>query len=78
MLGGESFEDMHPDDRERMRAHFAGMLATGNGGVAEFRFVARDGEIRHIESRASPVRGPDDIHRRSLQILVTPTATVRS
>ena len=27
---------------------------------------------------ASPVVGPDDIQRRSLQILVNPTATVRS
>jgi PAS domain S-box-containing protein len=59
LLGGESFGDMHPDDRERMRAHFARLLATGSGAVAVFRFIARDGEVRHIESHASPVRGAD-------------------
>jgi two-component system sensor histidine kinase UhpB len=56
LVGRETFADMHPDDRERMRQHFGELVRTGYGPVAEFRLLTPKGEVRHIESHASTVR----------------------
>jgi PAS domain S-box-containing protein len=73
-LGTMSLADMHPDDRERMRRHFAELVRTGAGPMAEFRFIAR-GEVRHIESHASTVREPNG--RVRLIIVVGRDVTAR-
>jgi PAS domain S-box-containing protein len=74
LVGGASLADMHPEDRERMRQHFADLVRTGAGPVAEFRFIAR-GEVRHIESHASTVREPNG--RVRLVIVVGRDITAR-
>lgn len=50
MKGTDSFAEIHPDDRERIREIFRETVETGIGMHAEFRFVLKDGSIRHMES----------------------------
>jgi len=49
-VGSTSFMEIHPDDRERIKAAFRRTVATGVGERGEFRFVLKDGSVRHIES----------------------------
>jgi PAS domain S-box-containing protein len=56
LIGRETFADMHPDDRSRMQRHFADLVRDGSGPAAEFRLVARSGEVRYVESNASTIR----------------------
>ncbi len=56
LQGTSSFHEIHPDDREKMKAIFEETLKTGIGNRAEYRFVRPDGSIRHIESQGSVVR----------------------
>jgi PAS domain S-box-containing protein len=55
-VGTNSFEDVHPDDRPRVEQIFRETLTTGIGQRAEYRFVTRDGLIRHMESQGSVIR----------------------
>lgn len=57
LVGTDSFEEIHPEDRPRVRAIFHETMVTGVGREAEFRFLLRDGRVRHIESRASVIQG---------------------
>jgi len=54
--GTGSFEEIHPDDRERIRRIFQETVSTGVGQRAEFRFLLRDGTIRYVESQGSVMR----------------------
>lgn len=56
LQGTDSFREIHPDDRERIRQVFFTTVNTGVGHRAEFRFMARDGSIRFIESQGSVIR----------------------
>jgi two-component system, cell cycle sensor histidine kinase and response regulator CckA len=56
LKGTDSFNEIHPDDREKIREIFAKTVRTGNGMRAEYRFLLRDGSVRHIESQGSVVR----------------------
>jgi diguanylate cyclase (GGDEF)-like protein/PAS domain S-box-containing protein len=56
--GSDSFSEIHPEDRERIRAVFRKTVATGTGERAEFRFLLKNGSIRHIESEGNVVRDP--------------------
>ena len=57
--GSNSFREIHPDDRERIKEIFRRTIATGIGECAEFRFVLKDGSIRHMESDGRAIRGAD-------------------
>lgn len=57
--GSSSFHEIHPDDRERIRALFGKTVETGIGECAEFRFVLKDGSIRHMESDGRAIRDAD-------------------
>ena len=57
--GSSSFLEIHPDDRERIKEIFRRTVATGAGECAEFRFVLKDGSIRHMESDGQAIRGAD-------------------
>lgn len=59
LVGTDSFADIHPEDRERIRAVFAGTVATGVGQRVEYRLQGRDGALRNIESQGSVVRDAD-------------------
>ncbi len=47
---------VHPDDRERCRAHWRDSLATGDAYDIEYRLRHRSGEYRWVLTRALPVR----------------------
>src|SRR5215467_1257805 len=52
----DSFKQIHPDDRVRVRATFDETVKTGVGRRIEFRFQLKDGSVRHIESEGRVIR----------------------
>ncbi|PTY02532.1 hybrid sensor histidine kinase/response regulator [Opitutaceae bacterium EW11] len=54
--GAESFQDVHPEDRSRVRQSFLETVRTGAGRRSEFRFLLRDGGVRYIEAQSSVLR----------------------
>jgi len=52
----DSFQEIHPDDVERIRGIVAKTVASGVGRRAEYRFVLQDGTVHHIESQVSVIR----------------------
>lgn len=54
--GSNSFMEIHPDDRDRIKEVFRKTVATGIGECSEFRFVLRDGSIRFMESDGRAIR----------------------
>ncbi len=56
LKGTDSFAEIHPDDRERVRTTFAETVRTGVGQRINFRFVLTDGGIRDIESQGGVIR----------------------
>ena len=54
--GSDSFEEVHPDDRERMRTIFQETVKSGIGQRTEYRLLLKDGTIRYIESQGSVIR----------------------
>ena len=66
-IGSDSFHEVHPDDRERIRRIFTETVRTGVGQCAEYRFVGHDGTVRYIESKASVLR---DASGRITNVLV--------
>lgn len=54
-VGSDSFMEIHPEDRERIKAVFRKTVATGVGERVEFRFALKDGSIRHIESEGRAI-----------------------
>lgn len=59
LRGSNSFEQIHPDDKERVRRSFEDTVATGVGRRLEYRLVDRNGSPRYIESQGSVIRGRD-------------------
>ncbi|MEW6511178.1 MAG: PAS domain S-box protein [Bacteroidota bacterium] len=59
--GTDSFADIHPDDRERVRGVFRRTVNTGAGERIEYRFVLPDGRIRHIESQGNLIRSAEGV-----------------
>jgi PAS domain S-box-containing protein len=56
LKGTDSFAEIHPEDRERIRQLFHETVRTGVGKRAEFRFLLEDGSVRYIESQGSVIR----------------------
>lgn len=63
----DSFADVHPDDRERVRSVFMETVQTGVGHRIEYRFLMPDGSIRDMESHGSVIK---DHHGRVTRVLV--------
>ena len=59
LAGTDSFLEVHPDDRERVRSVFFETVRSGAGQRAEFRFVLPDGAVRQMESRSAVIRDDD-------------------
>ena len=57
--GSNSFMEIHPEDRERIKEIFRRTVATGVGECAEFRFALKDGSIRHMQSDGRAIHGAD-------------------
>ncbi len=73
--GTDSFEEIHPEDRDRIQKAFKETLATGRGLRTEYRLIGRDGTIRHIESHGSVVR--DQSGKPSKVVVVSRDITER-
>jgi diguanylate cyclase (GGDEF)-like protein/PAS domain S-box-containing protein len=67
LAGSDSFAEIHPEDRERMREILRDTVATGIGHRAQFRFLLDDGSIRHIESQGNVIR---DAHGKVSKVVV--------
>lgn len=57
--GSNSFLEIHPEDRERIKEVFHRTVATGVGECAEFRFALKDGKTRYMQSDGRAIRGAD-------------------
>ena len=53
------FAFYHPEDREAVKQNLESALAEGKEYTMLYRIVRADGELRHVQSRAVPERGPD-------------------
>jgi PAS domain S-box-containing protein len=53
------YRQLHPDDRERWHAEFARTCSTGEHFRAEYRFLARNGNVVWVQGEAKVVRGDD-------------------
>ena len=59
LQGSNSFAEVHPDDRERVRQAFIDTVATGQGRALEYRMLIADGSVRIMASRGSVIRDRD-------------------
>ena len=53
--GSDSFNEIHPDDRDNVQRVFQATVTTGVGNRTRFRFVLADGSMRYIESQGSVI-----------------------
>ena len=56
LRGTDSFEEVHPGDREMVRNTFRETVRTGVGSRIVYRLVGADGSIRSIESQGNVIR----------------------
>jgi two-component system cell cycle sensor histidine kinase/response regulator CckA len=56
LQGTDSFDEIHPEDREGIQSVFQETVRTGKGHRAEYRFLLPDGTIRYIESHGNLIR----------------------
>ena len=59
LRGTDSFEEVHPADRELVRSTFRETIETGVGHRIVYRLLGKDGNIRYIESQGNVVRDPE-------------------
>ena len=56
LKGTNGFQNVHPEDRERVKAVFQEVVRSGIGQRIEYRFVRKDGSIRDFDSKGSVIR----------------------
>jgi PAS domain S-box-containing protein len=54
--GQDSFINIHPEDRARIRLTFQETIQGGLGNRMEFRFLLEDGSVRYIEAQSNVIR----------------------
>jgi hypothetical protein len=59
LQGTDSFQEIHPEDRDRIKQIFQETVKTGVGKRAEYRFLLKSGGIRQIESQGSVIKDKD-------------------
>jgi len=59
MAGQDSFQDVHPEDRERIKGIFFDTVRTGVGQSTQYRLLLRNGGVRYIQSQGIAVKSPD-------------------
>ncbi|MBN1292049.1 MAG: PAS domain S-box protein [Candidatus Latescibacteria bacterium] len=67
LKGSSSFDQVHPEDRERVQEVFRETVRSGMGKRMEYRLVNRDGQTRYIESQGNVIR---DTHGNVSQVVV--------
>ncbi len=73
--GSDSFNEIHPEDRNHIKEIFSRTIVTGIGERAEFRFLLKDGSTRYIESEGNVVR--DNTGKVSKVVVVSRDVTSR-
>ena len=58
LRGSSSFDQVHPDDADRVRQAFQDTVRTGMGHRVEYRLLDQHHRPRHIESQGSVIRDP--------------------
>jgi PAS domain S-box-containing protein len=58
MVGSDAFQDIHAEDRERVRRSFQETVRDGRNTHSEFRILLPSGELRDIETYRSAVLDP--------------------
>lgn len=56
LVGTNSFLDIHPEDRPKIKELFFNTIRTGQGQRAVYRLMDKEGEPRYIESRGDIIR----------------------
>lgn len=59
LQGTNSFAEIHPHDRERVRQVFMETVQSGQGRQIDYRFELPDGSIREMESRGSVIKNEE-------------------
>jgi PAS domain S-box-containing protein len=59
LKGTDGYQEIHPDDRERVRQAFEETVKTGVGQRMEYRLMGKDGSERTIDSKGSVIRDGD-------------------
>lgn len=54
--GTDSFKDIHPEDREKIKKIFEETIQTGKGQRSEYRLIGKNSRIHYIESQGSVIR----------------------
>ena len=75
LQGTDSLAEIHPEDFPRVKRIFAETVATGIGQRAEFRFLRKDGTVRHVESIGNVVK--DENGQTSKVVVVSRDITER-
>jgi PAS domain S-box-containing protein len=75
LKGTDSFNEIHPEDREKVREIFRRTVETGKGERTEYRFMLQDGSVRYIESMGNVIKGSDG--RPSRVVIVSRDVTER-
>ncbi|MCH7794840.1 MAG: PAS domain S-box protein [Proteobacteria bacterium] len=68
---------VHPDDRERIKTGHRRLMEEGVPYATDFRITWPNGEVRHIATRASMVRGDRDSSRQIIGMLHDVTERMR-
>ena len=64
LRGTDSFNEVHADDRERVRQVFRDTVATGKGRQIQYRMQLANGSIREMESMGNLIRDQDGRAKR--------------
>ena len=56
LSGADFFQQIHPDDRDKVKAVLMEIIRTGVNQRVDHRFVTQDGATRHVESQGSVIR----------------------
>jgi PAS domain S-box-containing protein len=56
LKGTDSFKEIHPEDRDKIKKIFSETVKKGTGQRAEYRFVQKNGNVRHIESQGNVIK----------------------
>ena len=67
LAGTDSFREIHPEDRERVKRLFEDTVARGVGQRCNYRFLLGDGSIHYIESQGDVIK---DARGKVTQVVV--------
>ena len=59
LRGSDSFAEIHPEDKKRVKQVFSETVRTGIGRQIDYRLRMADGTIREMESRGNVIRDSD-------------------